>query len=196
MMCAHLHIKSAILVFFLLWIPAHSCTTNAYLEKIKGYLNAQTVAEKSEYMADNYRSYFISKENGGKNKAEALASFQDWDGPMHPDVNVINYTFHDCTWTVIFNEQNDFSKAIGFPGWKGTTIFVFASNGLIQETTYVPDSTNVSYKPFLRPAVDWLKANMPDELNEVYQNGKLVQTETAANKWKVLLAKWQSQKNN
>ena len=113
---------------------------------------------------------------------------------MHPDIKIINYTFHDSIWTVTFNEQNDFTKPIGFPGWKGTTTFVFNAAGLIQETVYVPDSTNISYKPFLQPALNWLQQNMPTELIEVYQNGKLIQTETAAIKWRILLQKWQSQK--
>ena len=115
---------------------------------------------------------------------------------MHPDIEIINYTTHDNIWTVTFNEQNDFTKPIGFPGWKGTTTFVFNSKGLIEETVYVPDSSNLSYKPFLQPALQWLQKNMPNELNKVYQNGKLIQTELAANEWRTLLQKWQSQKNN
>ena len=188
--------KNNIAILLLAWLPAHSCTQNMYLDKINTYLNASTVAEKSKYMADNYRSYFISRQDGGKNKAEALASFQNWDGPMHPDIKILSYASHDSVWTVTLNEQNDFTKPIGYPGWKGTTTFVFDANGLIQETTYVPDSTNLPYKPYLKPAVDWLTIHMPQELNEVYQNGKLVQTTEAANKWRTLLNKWQSQKNN
>ncbi|HYK46651.1 MAG TPA: hypothetical protein VEV83_15850 [Parafilimonas sp.] len=183
-------------IFLLVWLPAHSCTQNVQLDKIKAYLNASTVEEKSKYTSDNFRSYFINKEDGGKNKTEALASFQNWDGPMHPDIKILSYTFHDSIWTVTFNEQNDFTKPIGYPGWKGTATFVFDSKGLIRETTYVPDSANLPYKPYLKPAVDWLKVNMPQELDEVYQNGKLVQNAEAANKWRMLLSKWQSQKNN
>ena len=187
---------SKIAIFLLAWVPAHSCTHNLYLDKINAYLNASNVSEKSKFMADDFQSYFINKEDAGKNKTEALASFQNWDGPMHPDIKILSYTFHDSIWTVTFNEQNDFTKPIGYPGWKGTTTFVFDSKGLIRETTYVPDSTNLPYKPYLKPAVDWLKVNMPQELDEVYQNGKLVQNTEAANKWRMLLNKWQSQKNN
>jgi len=182
-------------IFLLAWVSVHSCTQNVQLDKINAYLNASTVEEKSKYTSDNFRSYFISRQDGGENKTEALASFQKWDGPMHPDIKILSYTFHDSIWTVTFNEQNDFSKPIGYPGWKGTTTFVFDSQGLIRETTYVPDSTNLPYKPYLKPAVDWLKVNMPQELDEVYQNGKLVQTAEAANKWRELLNTWQSQKH-
>ncbi len=186
--------NNILLLWLLVWVPVNTCTDSVYLKKINSYLNASNVNEKSKYMAENYHGFFMRKEGTGKNKLQALASFQNWDGPMHPDIKIISYSFHDSIWKVTFNEQNDFTKPIGFPGWKGTTTFVFNSAGLIDETIYVPDSTNLSYKPFLQPAVDWLQQNMPDELNEVYQNGKLVQTETAANKWRTLLQKWQAQK--
>lgn len=185
-----------LLIWFLVWMPAGTCTNNDHLNKIDFYLNASTVAEKSKYMADNFHSFFMTKEGTGENKSEALASFQHWDGPLHPDIKILQYSFHDSIWEVTFNEQNDFSKPLGFPGWKGTTTFTFNSDGLIEETLYVPDSTNLSYKPFLQPALDWLTKNTPGALSEVYQNNKLVQTETTANKWRLLLQKWQSQKND
>jgi hypothetical protein len=187
--------KSNTLLFcFLIWVPAKTCTNDSHLKKINCYLNASTINEKAKYMAEDYRSFFMNKKGNGKSKTEALQSFQNWDAPMHPDITVISYSFLDSIWQVTFNEQNDFTKPIGFPGWKGTTTFVFNSAGLIKETIYVPDSANLSYKPFLQPALDWLQKNKPAELNEVYQNGKLVQTEEAANKWRTLLRTWQSQK--
>lgn len=186
---------SFFLISFLIWVPGGPCSRNAYLDKINSYLNASTVAEKSQYMADSFHSFFISKQGAGETKSEALQSFQNWDGPLHPDIKIIHYSFHDNVWQVTFNEQNDFSKPIGFPGWKGTTRFTFNAESLIEETIYVPDSTNLSYKPFLQPALNWLKKNMPNELSEVYQNNKLVQTEVTANKWRLLLKQWESQKN-
>ena len=187
--------KNFILLCWLLaWVQTNSCTNNIYLKSINAYLNASTVAEKSKYMAENFQSFFISRGQNSENKSEALRSFQNWDGPLHPDIKILSYTVQDSVWQVTFNEQNDFSKPIGFPGWKGTITFIFNSQAAIRETIYVPDSTNLPYKPFLQPALNWLQANMPAELSEVYQNGKLVQTEATAKKWKILLAKWQSRK--
>ena len=187
---------SVLLISFLIWVPGGPCTRNDFLDKINSYLNASTVDEKSKYMAAGFRSFFITKQGTGKSKLEALQSFQNWDGPLHPDIKIINYSFHDSVWQVTFNEQNDFSKPIGYPGWKGTTTFTFNAEGLIEEAIYFPDSANLSYKPFLQPALDWLQKNMPGELNEVYQDNKLVQTEATAKKWRLLLQQWQSQKNH
>ncbi len=187
--------KNPVLLFWLLaWMPVNTCTNNTHLTTIFSYLNACDTAEKSKLMAADFHSFFISKERSGKNKAETLQSFQNWDGPMHPDINIITYSSNDSIWKVTFNEQNDFTKPIGFPGWKGTTIFIFNKQGLIEETIYTPDSTNISYKPFLQPAINWLQKNKPGELNEVYQNGKLIQTEMAATKWRALLQQWKLKK--
>jgi hypothetical protein len=144
-------------------------------------------------MAENYRNFFLEKKGEGKTKSEALSSFMDWDGPMHPDIKITGHSVLGKVWTVKFLEQNDFTKLLGFPGWKGTMTFTFDSKGLIQETFYVPDADNPPYKPYFTPALDWLRKNKPDELNEVYQDNKLIQTEVAANKWRELLKAWRDQ---
>jgi hypothetical protein len=185
-----------LIIFFLAWLCADTCTNNKYLKEINVYLNASTKEEKSKYMAEDFHSHFMTNDGSGKNKSESLTSFQSWDGPLHPDIQIINYSFHDSIWKITFNEQNDFTKPIGFPGWKGATTFTFNSAGLIKETLYVPDSANLSYRPYLKPALDWLQKNMPGELSEVYQNNKLIQTEATAIKWSALLKKWKSQKTN
>ena len=165
-----------------------------YLKKIDSYLNASSVVVKSKYMADDYRSFFMERKGEGEGKAADLQSFQNWDGPLNPDVNILEYTVKDRNWSIKFNEQNDFSKLIGFPGWKGSMSISFNTKGLIREAIYIPDSTNPSYKPWLQPALDWLEKNMPAELKTVYQDKKLVKNEVAANRWKVLLKRWRDQK--
>ena len=102
----------------------------------------------------------------------------------------MSYNKDQNKWTVTFNEQNDFSKLIGFPGWKATAIITVNSAGLIEEMIYIPDPANPSYKKWLQPAIDWLQLNYPVELADVYKNDKLVKTEATARKWVSLLKKW------
>jgi len=169
------------------------CNDKSYLKKIDSYLNAATIQGKSQYLAENYHHFFLNKVGEGKNKGEALKSFMQWDGPMHPDIRINSYTVNDSVWTVKFLEQNDFTKLIGFPGWKGTMTFTFDSKGFIAETYYVPDGDNPPYKPYLSPALEWLRKNKPQELNEVYQDNRLIQTEITANKWRELLKQWKNE---
>lgn len=146
-------------------------------------------------MAEDYRSFFMEKKGEGEDKKQALQSFLNWDAPLHPDVDILNYEMDGDTWKVEFNEQNDFSKLIGFPGWKATESITFNSKNLIEQVVYIPDPTNPSYKKWLLPAVDWLKINMPDSLATVYQNNKLIQNEESAKKWVRLLKQWKENTN-
>jgi hypothetical protein len=170
-----------------------SCSTNIYLHRIKVYLNASTAKTKSKYLSEDYHSFFEEKKGEGKNKTAAIKSFLEWDAPLHPDIQILNYTVNGNEWKVKFNEQNDFTKPIGFPGWKGTEIIRFNSRKEIEEVFYIPDPDNPPYKKWLQPAVNWLQKNKPEELNEVYKDEKLVQTSETAKKWAVLLQFWQKE---
>ena len=83
-----------------------------------------------------------------------------------------------------------------FHGWKGTKIVTFNSRKLIEETIYIPDSTNPSYKKWLQPAVTWLQLNMPDSLNMIYKNEKLIQNAATAKQWVHLLTMWRQNIHN
>ena len=141
-------------------------------------------------MSGNYHSFFEKKSGSGADKQAALKSFMNWDGQLHPDIKILHYSRQHNMWTVFFLEQNDFSKLIGFPGWKGSSQITFDSNQLIVESIYFPDSTNPDYKHYLAPAVQWLKENKPDKLNEVYKDGRLIQNEESARMWVELLTSW------
>src|SRR4030095_2469357 len=182
-----------VLALAFLTISLISCTTNTDLDRIKTYLNADTPNAKGKYMAEDYRSFFMEKKGQGENKDQALQSFLDWDATLHPDVHILSYITSGNTWKVEFNEQNDFSKLIGFPGWKGTEIIRFNSERMIDEMIYIPDDTNPNYKKWLQPAVDWLQKNKPTELTGVYKDGKLIQTSETAKKWVGLLQLWQKE---
>jgi len=170
-----------------------SCTNKAYFHRIETYLNTHTLEMKGKYMAEDYHSFFIEKNGAGENKSQALQSFLEWDAPLHPDVHILNYTTSGNTWKVEFNEQNDFSKLINFPGWKGTEMIRFNSEQTIDEMIYIPDDRNPNYKKWLQPAVDWLQKNNPNELDQVYRDGKLIRTAETAKKWVSLLQSWRKE---
>ena len=170
-----------------------SCSDKSYLHRIDTYLNAHSPETKGKYMSDDYRSFFIEKKGEGETKQQALKSFLKWDAPLHPDVTILNHTVNGTTWKIEFNEQNDFSKLIVFPGWKGTEMIRFNSKRMINEMIYIPDDTNPNYKQWLQPAVEWLQKNKPDELGEVYKDGKLIQTPETAKKWVSLLQLWRNE---
>jgi hypothetical protein len=184
--------KSTLSLVFGLALLA-SCSNKIYLRRIEIYLNADRPETKGKYMSDDYRSFSIEKKEEGETREQALRSFLKWDAPLHPDVTILNHTTNGNTWKIEFNEQNDFSKLIGFPGWKGTEMIRFNSKRMIDEMIYVPDDTNPNYKQWLQPAVEWLQKNKPDQLSEVYKDGKLIQTPETAKKWVGLLQLWRNE---
>ena len=176
-----------------LLISRLSCTNKVYLHRIRTYLNAHTIKTKSRYLSEDYHSFFVEKKGEGKDKKAALTSFLNWDAPLHPDLTILNYSVNGDEWRIEFNEQNDFSKLIGFAGWKGTEIIRFDSKKKIRETIYLPNYKNPDYKKWLQPATDWLQKNRPAELDEVYKKEKLVQTPETAKKWIKLLQLWRKE---
>jgi hypothetical protein len=177
-------------ISFVILLSVLSCTQGIYLKRIETYFNASTTEKKTKYMAEDYHSYFAEKKGEGKDKASSLQSFLKWDAPLHPDIKILHYTIDKNKWTIELNEQNDFTKPIGFPGWKAKEIITLNKKGFIKEAIYIPDSANPPYKTWLQPVVAWLEKNMPDSLHHVYQNGKLVQTEATAKEWVRLLKLW------
>ena len=167
-----------------------SCSKQVYMNRIRSYFNASAVPEKSRYMSNDFHSFFIEKNGNGMDKETYLKEFRNWDGPLHPDVTIISHDFAGQRWTIQLLEQNDFSKLIGFPGWKAEVKLLLDKKGSIHELIYIPDKSNPDYKKWLQPALDWMKKNNPSELDKVYSNGKLIRTEEAAKKWVVLLNEW------
>jgi hypothetical protein len=176
-----------------LLIPLLSCTNKVYLHRINTYLNAHTIKTRSRYLSEDYHSFFIEKKGEGRDKKAALRSFSNWDAPLRPDITILNHSVNGNEWRVEFNEQNDFSKLIGFAGWKGTEKILFNSKKKTCEVTYIPNDENPDYKNWLQPAVDWLQKNRPGEVDEVYKKGKFVQTPETAKKWVKLLQLWRKQ---
>ncbi|HYF29622.1 MAG TPA: hypothetical protein VD993_00735 [Chitinophagaceae bacterium] len=169
-----------------------SCRYPTYRHKVGQYLNADDSVSKVKYMANNYRSYFKLREGTGKNREESLKGFKNWDGALNPDVKITSFSRVKDTVTVHFVEQNDFSKLIDYPGWRGTEVITFDNSGLITEMIYIPDTTNPPYRSWLAPALDWLQQHEPDSLALVYKDNRLVQTEYTAKLWTRLLKRWRA----
>ena len=174
--------KTRIAFFFC--ITFFSCQNKIYLHRIETYLNSSTPKSKGRYLSDDFRSFFLEKKGEGKNKATALRSFVNWDAPLHPDITITKWTVRGNTWIVDFNEQNDFRNSLAFRDGRGL------SGSVLILRKYIPNPDNPSHKPWLQPAVEWLEQHRPNDLNEVYINGKLVQTSETARKWVDLRQLW------
>jgi hypothetical protein len=164
------------------------------LANLRAFLNAPSAEARGKLMADDYHFYFNEKKGDGDSKEKSLASYDNWDGPLHPDIKIRDYRVEDDVWNISIIELNDFAKLIGYPGWKATETVTFDDAHLVREVIYVPDEGSPDYKKYLQPAVDWLEANKPAELKKVYDldNKRLIQTNASAKKWVELLTAWKA----
>jgi len=157
---------------------------------MKKYLNASDVPEKESFMSDAYRAWFREKKGEGEDKKSALATFQNWDCGLHPDVSILKHQHKGKEWQLLILEQNDFSKIIDFPGWKAR-VHITMDHHKIRELIYILDTLNPDYKKWLNPAVEWLQQNKAGELEKIYKNGRLtVRSEATAREWIRLLRLW------
>jgi hypothetical protein len=162
------------------------------LENLTAFLNASSADARGKLMADDYRFYFNERKGDGGSKEKSLESFDNWDGPLHPDVRILEHEADGDVWTVTIVERNDFAKLIEFPGWKATETITFDDANRVREVIYIPIQGGKDYREYLHPALDWLAANRPDDLKKVYDLDKkrLIQTRASAKKWVELLTEW------
>jgi hypothetical protein len=161
------------------------------LVNLRAFLNAPSAEARGKLMADDYHFYFSERTGDGGSKEKSLASYDNWDGPLHPDVKIRDYRVEGDVWTISVIELNDFAKLIGYPGWKATETITFDDANLIREVIYVPVESG-NYKSYLAPALDWLEENRPDELKQVYDldRARLIQSNASATQWVELLTEW------
>ena len=165
------------------------------LNNLTAFLNASSVEARGKLMADDYHFYFNERKGDGGSKEKSLESYDNWDGPLHPDVKILEHKTDGDVWTISIVELNDFAKLIGFPGWKATETITFNDANHIREVIYVPVEGEKDYREYLTPALDWLKANKPGKLKQVYDldNKRLIQTNASAKRWVELLKAWREE---
>ena len=183
--------RFAILSVAVATVFATALPNETRLVNLRAFLNAPDAKTRGTFMAGDYHFYFNAKEGDGGSKEKSLASYDNWDGPLHPDIKIRDYRVEGDVWTISTIELNDFAKLIGYPGWKATETITFDDANLVREVIYVPVESG-NYKTYLQPALEWLKDNEPDALLQVYDvdNDRLIKTTASAIKWVELLKEW------
>ena len=156
---------------------------------VERYLSAPALEAASALLAPEYRIWFGERSGAGTDRAAAIAMLQ-WDFALNPYHRIDEMTVNDGTVVVRVHEENDFSRLIGFPGWNATSTFTVDENGLITSQVYVPDPAQADWRPYLEPALTWIRTNRPGVLERIYPGGKLAQTADAAREWVAVLKAW------
>lgn len=178
------------LLFSVILISACATTHEGRIRRaVERYLTAATLDEASALLAPEYRIWFGERSGDGIER-EAFIDMLRWDFALHPYHRIDELTVRDGTVVARIHEENDFSRLIGFPGWNATSTFTVDANGRITSQHYVPDPAQADWRPYLEPALAWIRENRPDALPRIYRDGRLVRTAESAREWVTLLKLW------
>jgi len=90
------------------------------------------------------------------------------------------------------HEENDFSRLIDFPGWDSSSTFLVDEDGQIAWQVYVPEPGQPEWRPYLEPALAWIREHRADALPVIFPDGKLGRSEEAARLWVSVLREWRA----
>ncbi len=95
------------------------------------------------------------------------------------------------TISATLTEQNDFYKSIGISERKYRFTYIYGEEGLIKQAILEKAlSDAASFDEALKPALDWARKERPQELSEIYPDGKFIYNTQMAKRWLTLLQDW------
>ena len=174
------------------------CADRARNKRVtKRLLTNYSEAQLKKYAGESFKAYFASKKSGGQTLDAYIASLNEWDFPLHGRFDILELHAAADSATAIVNEQNDFSKGIGYPGWKATIILHFDDNHRITEQIYFPYADNADYRAWLKPALEWLIINRAETVSQIFniERSRLIKSPQSAKMWVKLLNEWKSETN-
>jgi hypothetical protein len=155
------------------------------------YLTADTLEEALACLSPEYRLWFETREGAGLSKSE-VAEMLQWDFALHPKRRFSPVRREDGAYVFEVHEENDFSRLIDFPGWDAVSSFWLDEAGLIKGQLYVPRAGQPEWRPYLEPALPWLREHRAGELERIFPQGRLHQSAEAARRWVKVLADWRA----
>lgn len=120
----------------------------------------------------------------------AMANALRWDAGTngHLDYKVVE---SDGSEVIIEgHESNDFLSLIGIVGLSFRSRFEVSERGLIERQAHHVDWGSVTIDVAMEPLIEWASVEEPEELKQIYPNGRLVYTERAAERWVALAKRW------
>ncbi len=119
-----------------------------------------------------------------------MRSIFEWDRACNPKYECGDFLINGDQATVIMREANDFTRLLDFAGWETKLELRFTGDGKIQEELVILLGSGPSFEEKLQPALDWLGAQYPDDLAEIYPNDQVAISGENARRWIGLLREW------
>jgi hypothetical protein len=120
-----------------------------------------------------------------------ISGLLEWDFATNAHTAYSDVEVKGNTISATLTEQNDFYKSIGISERKYRFTFIYDEAGLIKESILEQAlSKTPSFDAALNPALDWARKERPQELSEIYPDGKFIYNRQMAKRWLALLRDW------
>jgi hypothetical protein len=120
-----------------------------------------------------------------------IARLLEWDFATNAQSIPSDVQIKGNTISAVLTEQSDFYKYIGIPERRYKFTYIYNEAGLIKEAILEQAlSDTASFDAALKPALDWARKERPQELSEIYPDGRFVYNTQMAKRWLALLQAW------
>ncbi len=168
---------------------------HSYQRTLDSYLAAKQAGDAKQaatYLAPDARIWFDEKTGPGRPKSP-ISGWGAWD----LELNAVN-TYSDVeivgnSLTALFHEQNDFSRLIGFPGWRSRSTYWFDEQGRIAEQLYEPMAQHPPMQAYFDAPLRWARTHHADELAAIYPEEQFRPNTDTARRWRTLLLAWRAE---
>lgn len=150
--------------------------------------NEHDVPAALDCLADSFELRFAGSEYAMTK--DGLADALAWDAGTngHNEWRVVEVDGPKVT--VEGRETNEFLELLGIESLRFRSTFEVDDDGRILRQTHAVDWGDVTLGDALEPLIAWASRNEPDELEEIYPEGRMVYTEEMAGRWVALAHRW------
>lgn len=169
-------------------------TTHPHQRTLDAYLAARQAGDidaARRHLAPDARIWFGEKTGPGRPKT-LTGGWGAWDIEMHAVNTYDDVAITDETIAATFHERNDFSRLIGFPGWRSRSTFWLDEHDRISEQLYEPLPQHPPQSACFDAPLEWARQHRPDVLAEIYPDDQFAPSTETARRWRELLIDWRT----
>lgn len=156
-------------------------------------LNQHDIEKVLGFLADDFELYFVEFDSSMDKKA--YVDVLGWDKGVNGKVTYENLEIEGNTIKGLFTERNQFFDLVDITEMKATITYRFNENGKIVKQSYTALPDQPAFQEKMQPVIEWARAHMPNELEEIYPQNQMIYNEEMGKRWVALLKKWKAAKN-
>ena len=165
-------------------MPTAEQAVNRYLT----HLNEHNVRAALDCLAETFQLQFSGTDYVMSKEAAADALAWDAGAKGHLEWQVVSAD--ERRVTVEGRETNEFLSLIGVGSLAFRSTFEVTERGKIERQSHHVDWGPVTLEAAMKPLVEWALQHEPDELAEIYPNGRMLYTRSMAERWVALARRW------